>query len=466
LTHTSAISLWVDLLPEAPARAPLPGNRQYDVAIVGAGYTGLWAAWYLKTLAPDCSVCILEAQQVAYGASGRNGGWMMGAFEGEAAVLSGLQGELQRAAIDAVHSILPEVEAVLAQAGIDCDYQRGGGIYAAARYPEQLAVMQDSLRAFHGCGYSEVDYRWLEPDELSARLQIEKPLGAVYTPHVARIQPARLARGLADAVQALGVDIYENTRVERLGDGELLTDRGSVQCQVKVLAVEGFNLDFSELKRRVLPVQSRIIATEPLTDQQWQAIGLEQREVFCDSGPLVNYGQRTAGNRLVFGARGSYQFGGAPQLDFAADNIQFAGVEQALYRILPQVKGSAITHRWGGNLGMPRSGLPHAVFDQSSGLATAGGYSGEGVGASNLMARSLVDMILGRSTPLVEMPWCHRNPLTQSLRRWEMEPLRYLGYKATDWVLALEEASYARPAPAWRRSLVGGASALLARLRR
>ena len=131
----------------------------------------------------------------------------------------------------------------------------------------------------------------------------------------------------------------------------------------------------------------------------------------------------------------------------------------------PQLADVAVTHRWGGSLGVSRAGCPHAVFDPASGLGTAGGYLGEGVGASNLMARTLADLVLERDTPLAKMPWAHRGALQRVLRRWEPEPLRWLGYKATDLARKAEEAVYRREAPDWQRRLAGAASAALDRLR-
>ena len=425
------------------------------MAIIGGGYSGLWTAYYLKTLAPDCAVCILEAEHCGVGASGRNGGWMMAALQGEQRFHHDQWGVDGAEVRQTILEILPEVERVLARERLECDYQRGGGLFAAARYPEQLEWQRQHLAALHALGYGEADYRWLDSAELGARLRVARPLGAIYTPHVARIQPAKLAFGLAAAVSRLGVKVFEQTPVVASNGETLTTPGGSMKAPVRVLAVEGFNRRFGDYRRRVLPVQSRMIATEPLTAGQWQELGLASGEVFSDASPVVTYGQRSADNRLVFGARGAYRFGGRPRSCFAGDREAFLEVRRLLLACLPQLQEVAVTHAWGGTLGIPRSGSPHAVLDPVSGFACLGGYSGEGVGASNLLARSLVDLVLDRDSRLTRMPWCQRLPVSSALTRWEPEPLRWLGFWAINAVLGWQEAACAGGAPPWRRRLLG-----------
>lgn len=432
----------------------MTGEQQCDVAIIGGGFSGLWTAYYLKTLVPDCAVSILEAEHCGFGASGRNGGWMMAALQGEERFHQNQCGVDGAAVRQNILDILPEVERVLARERLECDYQRGGGLFAAARYPEQLDWQRQHLAALHALGYGEADYRWLDGAELGARLRVARPLGAIFTPHVARIQPAKLAFGLAAAVTRLGVNVFEQTPVLATSGETLMTPDGSMRAPVRVLAVEGFNNRFGDYRRRVLPVQSRIIATRPLTAGQWQELGLAGGEVFSDASPVVTYAQRSADNRLVFGARGAYRFGGRPRSRFDGDRAAFLEVQRLLLACLPQLQDVAVTHAWGGTLGIPRSGSPHAVLDPATGFACLGGYSGEGVGASNLLARSLVDLILNRDTGLSRMPWCQRLPVARALRRWEPEPLRWLGFRATSAVLGWQESACAGGAPAWRRRLL------------
>ena len=459
------LSLWLEQVQAGPTPvSPLPGDREFDVAIIGGGYTGLWTAYYLKRLDPALSVCVLEAEICGFGASGRNGGWMMAALEGEQALLQRLQGSRRAEVGQAIHGILPEVERVLAAERIDCDYHRGGGLFAAARYPEQLARQQSHLAELQEAGFGEGDYRWLDEAGLAEQLRIERPLGAIYTPHIARIHPGKLVRGLARAARDAGVEVFELTRARGLSPGAIETDRGQVRAPWRVLAVEGFNEDFKAQRRYVLPIQSRIIATEPLSRATWDELGLAHNQVFCDASPQITYGQRTADDRLVFGARGAYRFGGRPRSDFSDDIQGFQDVHKLLLAFFPQLAGVGISHRWGGTLGVPRGSLPHVVMDAGAGLALVGGYTGEGVGAANLMARTLAEALLQRDSPLVDMPWLHRAAAAEVLRRWEPEPLRWLGYKTIDMALSLEERIYRAHSPDWLRRVGGVGSALLRRL--
>ncbi len=457
----AGISLWMDQLATPEPLPPLPGDRRFDVAIVGGGYSGLWTAYYLKHHAPRLSVAVLEAHVCGFGASGRNGGWLMAALDKEVALLSRLEGSQRRRGREAILSILPEVRRVLHTEAIDCDFRAGGGLFAAARYPEQERFQRRLLERLHRVGHTETDYRWLSAAELARRLAIRRPFGAVFTPHVARIQPAALVRGLLAAVRRAGVAVFEQTRVRRLATGALVTDRGRVEAGIRVLALEGFAYGFPAHRRRVLPVQSRIIATEPLDGSRWAQLGLAAGEVFEDASPLITYGQRSADDRLIFGSRGTYRFGARAQSDFSGDAVEFERIRRVMLDCFPQLQGIPVTHSWGGTLGIARAAGPHAVFDPRSGLATLGGYSGEGVGGANLMARTLADLVLERAGGLDDLPWAHRVPIPRALRRWEPEPLRWLGYKAITLGQAWEESVYRREAPAWQRRLAAGYSRLV-----
>lgn len=185
-----SISLWMDQLDEPLASRPaLQQDLDVDVCIIGAGYTGLWTAYYLKRLAPQLNIAIVEAQIAGFGASGRNGGWLMGNLLGEDRLLAGCTPEQRRASYDLLHGIPDEVAQVLEREGIDCDYRKGGVLYCAARYPEQETSLRTYLNKCYKQGLSEADYRWLSPDELALQLRISRPYGAIFNPNVATIQP-------------------------------------------------------------------------------------------------------------------------------------------------------------------------------------------------------------------------------------------------------------------------------------
>ena len=453
-----SISLWMDQLGEdLTPRPSLEHDLDVDVAIIGAGYTGLWTAYYLKRHAPELSIAIVEAQTAGFGASGRNGGWLMGNLLGEDRLLAGLAPEQRRASFDLLHSIPDEVAHVLASEGIDCDYRKGGALYCAARYPEQESSLRAYLDKLYAQGLTEADYRWLTPQQLAEQIRIAKPYGGIYAPHVATIHPAKLVRGLARAVERMGVTIYEKSPVTQWQSGSLCTDKASVRAAWVVPAVEGYANTLPPLGRYQLPVQSLIVATEPLPASTWDEIGLRHGQAFGESSRQVTYGQRTADNRLVFGARGGYQFAGKLRHNFDLTDSEVELRRYLFGELFPQLKNVRITHSWGGNLGMSRHFRPHMLCDHTTGIALSGGYGGEGVGATNLGGRTLADLILRRDTPLTYQPWVIRERGLDALKAWEPEPCRWLGYNAIIRSFVHEDQVLANPNTApWRRKLATG----------
>lgn len=204
------ISLWMDQLDEPLlARPSLEQDLDVDVAIIGAGYTGLWTAYYLKRQAPQLRIAIVEAQTAGFGASGRNGGWLMGNLLGEDGLLAGLSREQRRASFDLLHGIPDEVANVIEREAIDCDYRKGGVLYCAARYPEQETSLRQYLAKLHAQGLGDADYHWLSPEQLGQQVRIANAYGAIYSPHCATIHPAKLVRGLARVVEGMGGKVTE-----------------------------------------------------------------------------------------------------------------------------------------------------------------------------------------------------------------------------------------------------------------
>ncbi|MBC9250330.1 FAD-dependent oxidoreductase [Pseudomonas alcaligenes] len=455
MSNWRGISLWMDQLDEPLAPRPALGcELQADVAIIGAGYTGLWTAYYLKRQAPQLRVVIVEAETAGFGASGRNGGWLMGNLLGEDRLLGRLPVAQRKAGFDLLHGIPDEVGAVLQREGIACDYRKGGVLYCAARYPEQQASLRSWLDDLHAQGLGEQDYRWLEPAELSEQLRIANPYGAIHTPHCATIQPARLVRGLARVVEAMGVEIYEQSRVSAWQPGLVRTAHGSVRADWVVPAVEGYAAGLPPLGRYQLPVQSLIVATEPLPADVWAEIGLDRGQAFGESSRQVTYGQRSADDRLVFGARGGYRFGGQLRSDFNLTTDERELRRYLFGELFPQLRNVRLTHAWGGNLGMARHFHPHMLRDRKNGIVLSGGYGGEGVGASNLGGRTLADLILGQDSELTRQPWVMSDSPLSRLSGWEPEPCRWLGYNAIIRSFVHEDRVLADPRSApWRRRL-------------
>ena len=402
-----------------------------DVVIVGGGYTGLWTAYFLATLAPKLRIVLLEAQHCGAGASGRNGGWLMGSLEGLGHYQTNKQTPLPASLLSELRALIPSLVAITERESISCDLNHGGAIFAAARHPQQLPRAQGFLKEQQSLGFAAEDYRWLEADALTSRINTYKTLGGVYTPHVATLNPWLLVKGLARVVATKGVEIYENTPATQIAPGSVMTLHGQVRADQIVIATEGYTGATSPLKHFLLPIQSGMVATEPLSESQWSNIGFRQREAFCDFSRQSTYLQRTADNRLVIGARGRYQSQGH-QLGNLPPRPQDTAKRQRLARdLFPMIETVNFTHAWSGTLAVPRNFHPQIVFDQERGISTGGGYLGEGVGASFLFGRTLAELICGQDSVRTEMPWVRKGAIATALRPWEPEPLPWLGFNAT-----------------------------------
>ncbi len=449
-------SLWFDGLDEAPRPRIEPLPDRVDVAVVGGGYTGLWTAYYLKRAEPSLTLAVFEAEVAGFGASGRNGGWCIGDARGLERLLEDPDTRSRGLALKrALFGAVSEVARVCQAENIDCHYARGGTlrVATAAFHAERH---QRELEFLLGLGFTDADYRWLPPEESRARLGITPNHGALYFAHCAAIQPALLARGLAGAVRAAGVRLLEGTPVRRIEPGRLFTSRGTVRANCILRATEGYTASLQGQARAMLPVCSMMVATAPLPDAVWQQIGLAERETFGDDRRMVIYGQRTLDGRLAFGGRAGYGFASRRLRTISPDDPDLRRVGQTLLRLFPALRDWPLSHGWGGVLGIPRHWRPCVTYDRRRGLGWAGGYVGEGVAASNLAARTLTDLVLGRASELTELPWVDDVP-----PRWEMEPLRWLGARATRLIAERAdrvELERGRPSRLWGRmysALVG-----------
>ncbi len=404
-------------------RPALPGNSDVDVAIIGGGLTGLWTAYYLNRRDPTLRVAVIEAEVAGFGASGRNGGWCSAllpmSFEKMARQHSH---DAAMRMQQAMFATVDEIGRVVADEGIDCHYTKGGTIDLARNAPQRERV-QAEVRHRRQLGFTDDDYRWLDADEAAARLHASDVQGAMFTPHCAAVHPSRLTRGIAEAVVRRGVSIYEQTRVQSFGNGVVVTDHGTVRAAAIVRATEAFTPTLPGERRTVAPIYSLMIATEPLDDATLQHIGLHERSTFNDARHLVIYGQRTADGRIAFGGRGApYHFGSAIRPSFDRHDAVHDGLRATLVELFPILRDAQITHRWGGPVGIPRDWWCSVGFDRARGVGWAGGYVGDGLSTTNLAGRTLADLITGERSDLVDLPWVgHRS------RRWEPEPLRWLG---------------------------------------
>jgi glycine/D-amino acid oxidase-like deaminating enzyme len=399
---TGGPSYWFHALGGLPKPRPaLPGSTDVDVAIVGGGFTGLWTAYYLKRADPSLRIAILESEVCGYGASGRNGGWVCGA-------VAGFGDARTQAAID---DTVDEIGRVTAAEQIACDYHKGGAVHVVTG-AAQLPV----LRGKAG---------WLEPNELAERIRFGDALGGVFEPNYARVQPAALARGLADVVERLGVGVYEATPVESIASGLARTAYGDVRAGWVVRATEGYTPQLAGAPgRQLLPLRSTMVVTEPLSDGAWAEIGWRDAELVHDAAHSYVYIQRTADGRIAIGGRGRpYYYGSGHDSYGEVETWAIDRLEQRLHELWPQTRGVEIAHGWSGVFAAQRDWKQSVVADRASGIAWAGGYVGVGVCAANLSGRALADLIRGEQTDLVTLPFVNR----EQPRDWEPEPFRFLG---------------------------------------
>ena len=451
LWHATAEDDW---LP----RPPLPGNVEADVAVVGAGFTGLWTAYYLLEADPSRRVHVVEAETAGFGASGRNGGWCSALFPKSPERLARLSGSDRGAAVrlhEAMRDSVDEIGRVTAAEGIDAQYTKGGTV-TVARTPVQLRRARGEIAEARAGGRGEDQLRLLDRAEAADMIGAAGALGATYTPDCAALHPARLVRGLARAVERRGGHLHEHTRALDVTPGRVVTDHGTVRAEVVVRATEGYTPALPRQRRAVIPVYSLVVATEPLDDAQWAEIGLAGRPTFSEHRHLVVYGQRSADGRLVFGGRGApYHFGSSVRPSHDRDDDVWAGLRASLRELFPALEGTRFTHAWGGPLGIPRDWCASVGLDPDTGLAWAGGYVGDGVSTTNLAGRTLRDLVLRRDTELTGLPWVqHRS------RSWEPEPLRWLGVNAGLRAMTLadrEEQLTGRPSriARWMAPLLG-----------
>lgn len=435
------LSFWHDTVPGSLEPAPsLDADTEADVAIAGAGLTGMWTAYYLSKADPGLRIVLCEREIAGFGASGRNGGWCSALFPASLPKLERIAGrESAIAMYRAMQHTVDEVGKVAADEGIDCHWTKGGTVQFA-RSPTQLLRAREEVDEARLYGFDESDLRLLSAEEAREFGGVSDLLGGVFTPHCAAIHPSRLARGLAEVLRARGVTIYEKTEVTRLEPGRLVTPGGTVKAGHVIRATEGYTPKLAGNERAVVPVYSLVVATAPLPESVLEQVGLATRPTFNDLRHLIIYGQRTADGRLVFGGRGApYHFGSAVEPSFDRVPAVFAALRRTLVELFPALENVVITHTWGGPIGIARDWCASVGLDPSTGVGWAGGYVGDGLSTTNLAGRTLADLITGKDSDLTRLPWVgHRSP------PWEPEPFRWLGVNAALRVMTWADRAEAR----------------------
>lgn len=439
------LSLWRDTNRRFHFPSPVT-DIGCDVLVVGAGLSGLWTAHHLLRLDPSLQVVIVDAMQPGYGASGRNGGWcsaLLPMSPRRTVSLFGPEGasDLRRA----MESTVTDIGTYVAESASDAGWVMSGSLTVATN-EHQAERLRAGISEWHESGATGVS--WLGAGELLDRVRIPGALGGLLDPHCAVLNPYRLVdRLVQDAVDA-GVRIFGDTRAVRIGNGFAEVRSGDGICFVTaertVVATEAFTTRLPGHARSSAPVYSYVIATDPLPDDVWDAIGWDGREALAEGTHMVSYAQRTADGRILMGGRGApYAFGSDIHAERDTHRRVHARLEENLRRLFPAASRARVSHRWGGAVAVPRDWRPSVRTDDRSGAILLGGYAGDGVTLSHLAARIAAHRVVGVDSPCLSLP-INEHPV----RKWEPEPLRWAGINAgltTTRMLDARESSGRKP---------------------
>jgi glycine/D-amino acid oxidase-like deaminating enzyme len=421
-------SFWLETCgDDLTPRPPLDGSIDVDVAILGAGYSGLWTAYYLLAREPSLKIAIVEREIAGFGASGRNGAWCTSGFPSSPSKLNATYGRATSAAVQrAMFAAVDEVGRVAQIEGIEIEWTKGGELLVA-RGPEQLPAVAKYAAVYRELGFGD-RVAVLDGAQTAARVRIAGALSALFMPDTATIHPGKLVRGLARVVERKGATIYEQTAVTDYSTGAdpaLHTERGHVRARTIVLCGEAYLSQLSKLRRQVMPVYSLITLTEPLSEADWAEIGWANRETVASFRYTVDYLSKTSDGRILFGGRGApYHLNSRIEDAYDRHSETHEMLKRNVRAWFPRLKEATFTHTWGGPLGWPRDYMPTMAYDPKENLATARGYTGNGVATANLSGRVLAELITGTPSELTQLPCVnHHSP------NWEPEPFRFLGVR-------------------------------------
>jgi glycine/D-amino acid oxidase-like deaminating enzyme len=445
MRDASPLPFWLDR-PRPAEAPPLAGLIEADLAIVGAGFTGLWAAVLAKQERPEREVVLLEAETAGWGASGRNGGFV------EASLTHGLRNGAARfgSELDALEALardnLDGMKADLERWRIDAGWQEPG-VLTVATQPHELAELEQEAALLRRYGWrAEV----LDRDAVRAEVASPTYLGAVWQhTGVALADPGAHALGLRRAALALGVRLYERTPVRRATPTELRTPGGSVRAERVLLATGAYAPLVRPIRRLVAPVYDYVLVTEPLSAQQREAIGWARGQGIADRGNRFHYYRLTPDGRILFGGyEAVYRFGNRVDDAGLSRHPAVHGVlARHLLETFPALEGIGITHAWGGAIDTC------SRFCVTFGRALGGravyavGYTGLGVGASRFGARTALDLLDGADTERTRLKLVRTRPLP-----FPPEPARWAVIQATRRALARADERGGRRGP-WLRLL-------------
>ncbi len=418
---------WLDRPDRPETLSPLAAARKADLLVVGGGFTGLWAAIQARQAHPDRTVVLIEKSSVASGASGRPGGVV------STSVMHGLSNAARIFPKDiAALEVLGQENMrgfmqTIAENGIDCHAEWGGELNVAIE-DSQIEALHEEHELHLKYGHNAV---FLDGDALSGHIRSPRYKAGVWTKDVAgTVHPALLAWGLKRLALELGVEIYETTPLkameESAGRMQVTTPYGSVTADKVLLATNAFMAGHRHIKRRIVPIRDRVLATEPLCDAQMDAIGWGNRQGIYDMRTQMNYMRLTKDNRIIFGGRLAYAFNGDTSPAIDREHATYAPLASAFFDTFPQLEGLSFSHAWSGAIDLSTRMAVHFQRYYDGKVVYAGGYSGFGVSASRFGARVALDILAGSTLPESRLEFATKLPPMVP-----PEPFRWLGAQIT-----------------------------------
>ncbi|WP_413801682.1 NAD(P)/FAD-dependent oxidoreductase [Streptomyces iranensis] len=422
---------WLDDPGRPGPRPALVGEERCDLLVVGGGYSGLWTALIAKERDPDREVVLVEGQEIGWAASGRNGGFCAaslthGLGNGSARWPDELA-ELERLG----HRNLDAIESAVERYGIDCDFERTGEIDVATE-PYQVAELREAAQLAAELGVGEQEF--LDRDAVRAEVDSPTFLAGLWDRRgVAMLHPAKLAWGLARACAELGVRIYEHTPAERLASAgaamAVRTPFGRVRARQVALATNAFPSLVRRVRPYITPVYDHALMTEPLNQEQLDAIGWRGRQGLSDTANHFHYFRLTADQRVLWGGYDIvYRYGGRVRAEYDHHPATYRTLAQHFFRCFPQLEGVRFSHAWGGAI--DTCSRFSAFFGGAHGgrVAYALGYTGLGVGATRFGAEVMLDLLAGERTERTRLEMVRSKPLP-----FPPEPVRWAGIGITQW---------------------------------